>query len=286
MPRPRSPNVLSIQSSVVYGHVGNAAAAPALNRLGITVWPLESARLSNHTGHAGWRGGPVPAAELRALAEGLADLGALGRCDALLTGYLGTAATAEAAIEIRERLAAEAPGAIHLCDPVMGNAARGLYVAEDLPALFRDRLAPRADIVTPNRFELGLLTGRTVETVDDALAAAEALRARGPATVVCTSLPAPEGGIATLAVSGDGAWRIVTPRLDAPANGAGDLLAALFLGHLLLGRDMVTALARAVSSVHVVIAASAGEGSRDLALIANADALVAPPRLFRPERLR
>ncbi len=287
MARRRTPNVLSIQSSVVYGHVGNAAAVPALNRLGIEVWPLDTVRLSNHTGHPGWRGHPVAAETLAALVEGLADLGALGDCDALLTGYLGTAQTAALAADLRARVAAARPGAIHLCDPVMGNAARGLYVAEDLPALFRDRLAPEADIVTPNGFELGLLTGRpTVETIEDALAAADALRARGPKAVICTSLAAPDGGIATLLATGEGAWRIATPRLDAPANGAGDLLAALTLGHILLGRGMADALARAVSSVHAVIAASAGEGNRDLALIAAADALAAPPRLFAPERLR
>lgn len=287
MPRSRIPNVLSIQSSVVYGHVGNAAAVPALNRLGIEVWPLDTVRLSNHTGHPGWRGRPVAAETLAALVEGLAALGALGDCDALLTGYLGTAEMAALVADLRARVAAERPGAIHLCDPVMGNAARGLYVAEDLPALFRDRLAPRADIVTPNGFELGLLTGRpTVETLEAAIDAAEALRARGPKTVICTSLAAPDGGLATLAATDDGAWRIVTPRLDAPANGAGDLMAALMLGHLLLGRGTAAALARAVSSVHAVIAASARDGSRDLALIAAADALAAPPRLFAPEKLR
>ena len=286
MSRPRIPNVLSIQSSVVHGHVGNAAAVPALNRLGIEVWPLDTVRLSNHTGHPGWRGRPVAVETLAALVEGLADLGALGDCDALLTGYLGTAEIAALVAELRARVAAARPGAIHLCDPVMGNAARGLYVAEDLPALFRDRLVPRADIVTPNGFELGLLTGRPVETLEDALDAAGTLRARGPKTVICTSLAAPDGGIATLAATDGGAWLIVTPRLDAPANGAGDLMAALMLGHLLLGRETVAALARAVSSVHAVIAASARYGGRDLALIAAADAPAAPPRLFKPKKLR
>ncbi|MFQ5785231.1 MAG: pyridoxal kinase PdxY [Alphaproteobacteria bacterium] len=277
--------VLSINSSVAYGHVGNAAAVPALQRLGVEVWPLNTVTLSNHTGHASWRGRAAEAGALGGLVAGLDALGVIAECDALLTGYLANAGLAAVARDALGRLRAARPDALYLCDPVMGNAARGFYVADGLPEFIRDQLAPRADIVTPNGFELAVLTGLPVSGEDEARAAARALRERGPDIVVCTSLEASDGGMATLAVAEDGAFRVMTPRIEAPANGAGDLFAALFLGHTLGGADMATALSLAVSGVYATLAMTAAARGRELALVAALDALAAPPEVFKAEPL-
>lgn len=280
-------NVLSMQSAVAYGHVGNTAAALPLQRLGVEVWPVDTARLSNHTGHATWRGGPVDAAAVAEVIDGIDALGVLGECDALLTGYLGDTAVAEVAAGTLARLRRANGKALYLCDPVMGSAARGFYVAAGVPEFVRDVLAPRADIVTPNRFELEFLARRPVAGPDDARAAADAVRELGPGIVVCTSLESGDGGdgIATLAADGEGAWLVRTPRIDAAANGAGDVLAALFLGHLLRGAGTGDALSRSVSAVHAVLAATAAAGSRELALVQAQDAFAAPPTLFPAEPL-
>ena len=282
------PSILSIQSSVAYGHVGNSAAVLPLNRLGFEVWPVNTVQLSNHTDHPTWRGAAAEPAALADIVAGIAELGVLAECDALLTGYLGEPALARVALDALDRLRAANPGAVYACDPVMGNAAKGFYVEPGTPELVRDELVPRADIVTPNRFELEFLADRTITGIDDALAAAEAVRALGPGTVVCTSLE-PEGGpdrIVSLALSGDGAWVVPTPRIDTAANGAGDVFAALFLGNFLKGRDTAGTLSRAVSSTFAVLEATAAAGSRELALVAAQDALAAPPRVFPAERLR
>ncbi len=279
-------NVLSIQSSVAFGHVGNAAAVPALQRLGIDAWPVNTVTLSNHTDHATWRGAPADPVLAGEIVAGIAELGVLGQCDALLSGYLGAAAMGEVVRDALDRVRKANPNAIYACDPVMGNAAKGLYVRGDVPAFVRARLAPAADIITPNAFELGLLTGRSIDGLDDALAAADALRAAGPGTVVCTSLAAADGGIANLVVGEDGAWTVTTPRKDAAANGAGDLFAALFLGHSLRGASPDEALARAVSAVYAVLTETARLGGRDLALVESLDKLTAPPETFSAERMR
>ena len=278
-------NVLTIQSSVAFGHVGNAAAVPVLQRLGIGAWPIDTVQLSNHTDHPTVRGGAVDPARAAEIVAGLDELGALAACDGLLTGYLGEPAMAEVAADALARIRAANPKALYLCDPVMGSTAKGLYVKPKTAEVVAGRLLPKADIVMPNVFELGRIVGRALADIDDALAAARTLHEGGMKTVVCTSLAGPGDGIANLAVATEGAWRVETPRLDCPANGAGDVLAALYLGHTLGGVDTATALSLAVSGVYAVLRTSAARGGRDLALIESLDALAEPPEMFAAERL-
>ena len=184
------------------------------------------------------------------------------------------------------RMRAANPKALYLCDPVMGSTAKGLYVKPKTAEVIAERLLPRADIVMPNAFELGRIMGHALADIDDALAAARTLCEGGMKTVVCTSLAGSGGGITNLAVAaGDGAWRVETPRLECPANGAGDVLSALFLGHTLGGADTAAALSLAVSGVYAVLRASAEKGGRDLALIESLDALAEPPEVFEAETL-
>lgn len=292
-----APAVLSVQSHVSFGHVGNSAAVFPLQRLGFEVWPVHTCQLSNHTGYPSVRGRVFDAAHVEEVLAGLDERGALAACAGVLSGWLGGAAVGAAIAGAVARVRALRPGTLYLCDPVMGDDAPGtapgedgrLYCAADIPAFILERLLPLADVVTPNRFELATLAGGPVRTAAEAVAAARRLLVRGPRLVVVTSLP---GGTADtmscLAVVADGAWQVDTPWVDlaAPVNGAGDMLAALLLGHLLRGAPPPEALARAVSAVHAVIAATARSGERELSLIAAQDAFAAPWPSFVPHRLR
>lgn len=295
-------NVLSIQSHVTYGHVGNSAAVFALQRLGFEVWPLHTLQFSNHAGYEDFSGQVFTARHLREVVDGLAARGLLEACDAVLSGYLGSAEAGAAVLDAVARVKAANPRALYACDPVMGdgdggeggasggNRGGGLYVDAALPDFFRERALPRADIVTPNVFELETLTGVRVTTLAQAVAAARRLAERGPGVVLVTGLrhdTTRAGELELLTVTAQDAWRLVTPRLpcDPQPNGAGDLLAALFLGHFLRARDAGQALEAAAAANFAVLEATQIAGTRELRLIAAQDDLVAPKRPFAAEKI-
>ena len=173
--------ILSIQSAVAYGHVGNSAAVFPLQRLGFEVWPVNTVLFSNHTGYGAWRGRVVGLDWVEEIIEGIAERGAIPRTRAVLSGYLGDPSLGEAVLRVVARVRAERPDMLYACDPVMGDEGRGFFVRPGIPEFFRDHAVPAADIVTPNQFELAWLAGRPVDGLDDALAAAAAVRATGPA---------------------------------------------------------------------------------------------------------
>ena len=280
-------NVLSIQSQVAYGHVGNSAATLPLQRLGIGVWPVNTTHLSNHLGYPGWRGGAAESDMVADIVAGIDELGVLGDCDALLSGFLGSAALGEVVLDALERLRAANPGAIFALDPVIGDDGIDIYVPDGVPEFLRDRLLPRADIITPNRYEVEFLTGRKIKSVDDALAAMAELRARGPSLVVATSIPdaGDADALITLAADSTCAWLVRSPRLVTAVHGAGDMFSALFLGHTLRGASPGEALSATVSSLHAVLAATAEAGAREMLLVETQDAFANPPELFPAERL-
>lgn len=284
--------ILSIQSSVAYGHVGNAAAVFALRRLGFEVWPVDTVAYSNHPGYGAWRGRAAAAPEVAALIEGIAGLGVLAECQAVLGGYLGGAATGPVVLDAVAAVKAANGDALYCCDPVIGDAAEGIYVAADVAEFLKSEAVGRADIVLPNAFELEYLTGRAADTTDQALAAAGDLLGRGPRLVVATSVAAPgetpesPETVETLAVTAAEAWVVAVPRLASPAKGMGDLFAALFLGHYLRSRRPGEALGAAASAAFAVLAETARAGRRELALVAAQDAMVDPLPRFQARRLR
>jgi pyridoxine kinase len=279
------PSVLSVQSRVAYGHVGNAASVFPLQRLGIEAWALDTVAFSNHTGHGQWRGAAVEAARIAELFEGIAALGVLPQIDAVLSGYLGDAATGPILLDILARVRAANPRALFCVDPVIGDVDTGSYVTPGIAEFFRDRALALADIVTPNLFELEYLTGARIASLAEAADAAEALRARGPAIVLLTSLVLETDHITMLAQGPDGAWIVETPHIPVMLNGCGDVTAALFLAHLLLGESLPEALAKSASSIFAVIETTARLGRVELALVAAQDELAAPSRHFVPRRV-
>ncbi len=278
--------ILSIQSHVVYGHVGNSAAVFPLQRLGREVWPLMTVQFSSHTGYAGWRGHAFDAGMIDECVAGLQAIGALARCAGLLTGYLGEAEIGEAALRALERVRTANGEAAYACDPVIGDAGRGPYVAAGVGEFFRDRALPLATIATPNAFELEWLTGERIQDLRAARQAIAALSARGPSVVVVKSLKlddTPADALDMLASDETGFWRLRTPKLPIAVNGTGDLFAALFFHHWLETRGTRQALSRAASSVHAIVAATHAAESRELALVAAQDELAHPSRIYEAE---
>jgi pyridoxine kinase len=279
------PTVLSLQSWVACGTVGNTAALFPLQRLGCETWSLNTVAFSNHTGHERWRGDTVPAGEIATLFEGICELGVLPRCDAVLSGYLGEAETGPVLLDIVARVKAANPRALYCCDPVIGDVGLGYYVRAGIPEFFRDHALALADIVTPNRFELEWLSGGPVRNLAEARGAAAALQQSGPAIVLATSLDAGADRVAAVAAGPDGVWAVETPRLAIEATGCGDAVAALFLGWLLKGKPVPDALAATIAAIYGVIEATMRSGGSELALVAAQDELVSPSRSIIPRRL-
>jgi len=279
------PTVLSIQSWVACGNVGNTAALFPLQRLGCETWSLNTVAFSNHTGHEKWRGEIVPAGKIASLFDGIAELGVLPRCDAVLSGYLGEVETGPVLLDIVARVKAANPRALFCCDPVMGDIGLGYYVRAGVPEFFRDRALALADIVTPNRFELECLTGGPVMSLPEAGRAAAALRQCGPRIVLATSLDSGSDHVAAVAADPDGVWAVETPRLPIEATGCGDAVAALFLGWLLKGAVVPEALGATISAIYRVIEATMRAGGGELALVAAQEELVSPSHLVSVRRL-
>lgn len=279
-------NILSIQSWVAYGHVGNAAALFPLQRLGAEVWAIHTVQFSNHPGHGQFRGQVLPPALIRDCVEGIAAIGQLPRCDALLSGYVGDAGTGEAILDAARRVKAANPRALWCCDPVMGDEGPGLYVRAGIPEFFRDQALPEADIATPNRFELEWLTGGPARTMAALKAAIAGLQARGPRCVLVTSVRTEEtpGDAIDLIAAEDGqAWRLRTPMLPVKVSGAGDAISALFLFHRVATGSARLALERAASAIHGVLRATVAAGSREILTVAAQEEIVAPSRRFVAE---
>lgn len=290
MSTPPVPLVLSIQSHVAYGHVGNRAAVFPLERLGVEVMPVNTVQLSNHTGYATFPGDVFGAAHVARVLGGVAERGAFARCDAVLSGYLGDAALAAVVADAVDAVKAARPGALYACDPVMGDREGGLYVSPEIPAAMRDRLLPRADVLTPNHFELEQLAGGRAHTLAEVLDAAAALRRLGPSLVLVTSLEVdggPRESVSMLLSTPTAAWRVDTPRVafDVEPNGAGDLVSALFLGRLLQTGAPVAALEHMAAAVAAVFEHTRRADRRELALVQAQAELVNPVRPVRAVRV-
>ena len=284
--------ILSIQSSVAYGHVGNSAAVFPLQRLGHEVWPVHTVQFSNHTGYGAWRGPMLAADDVRAVITGIEERGVLGQVDAVLSGYQGGEENGDVILDAVARVKAANPSATYTCDPVMGNATSGCFVHPAIPVLLRERVVPQADLITPNQFELGYLTGTEPTDLESTLASVDAARAMGPTSVLVTSVERPDprherpGTLEMLAVTADGAWLVTTPRLPLKANGSGDVTAALFTGHYRSTGDAADALARTTSSVWDLLRTTHESGERELQLVESQEYYDHPRMQFEVTQVR
>lgn len=279
-------NILSIQSHVAYGHVGNASASFPMQRLGHEVWPVNTVQFSNHTGYGSWTGRVLDGQAIEELVDGIAERGVLPGCDGVLSGYMGSADIGQAILASVARVREANPSALYCCDPVIGDVGRGVFVRPGIPDFMREHAVPAADIVTPNQFELDLLSNRTTTTEADAKAALAAVQGMGPRVVLVTSLvtdKTPADAVDLMAGEGGEVWRLRTPRLGVSVNGAGDAIAALFFVHYLATRSARHALERAASSIYGLLKRTEEAGSREILIVGAQDEFVQPTWTFTAE---
>ncbi len=281
--------VLSIQSHVSYGHVGNSAAVFPLQRLGHEVMPIYTVVFSNHTGYGAWGGQLISGEVVRSIVQGIDDRGGLADVDLVLSGYQGGNDIGDAILDAVALVKERSPHAVYACDPVLGSAQSGCFVAPEVQNLIRDRVVPRADVISPNQFELGFVTGTDPHTLDETLASVDLARAMGPSTVLVTSVFQPDRPADTvemLAVTDDGAWLVQTPYLPVKRNGSGDVTSALFSAHLRATGDPAFALERTAASVFELVENTHNAGVRELLLVESQEAYVAPRHTFAVEKVR
>jgi pyridoxine kinase len=282
-------NILSIQSHVVYGHVGNSAAVFPLQRLGVEVWPIDTVQFSNHTGYGEWRGRVFDADMIRELVAGIEKRDVLGNCDGVLSGYMGGADIGAAILDAVATVRRANPSAKYCCDPVIGDVGSGVYVRKGIPEFIKSKALPVADVITPNQFELAYLSGRDCKTLAATRDALKAVHDLGPRVVLVTSLhtaETPADALDILASDGKSCLRLRTPKLELEVNGSGDMMAALFFAHYLREGNIDAALTGAGSSVFGVLAKTAALGTPEMQLIAAQDEIVNPSKVFTAEELK
>ena len=273
-------NILSIQSHVSVGHVGNSASVFPLQLLGHEVWSVNTSQLSNHTSHKTVAGEHIAATQIEALILGIEDLGIFPNCDAIISGYVYDSETVAVISDTVDRIKLANPLAIYLCDPVMGDDRKGLYVPDAVAEAIVTMLVQKSDILTPYRFELSQLCGEHINSVDDAAQALQKITNRGPEMAICTSLTTPSSPlVSTLGKDRTHIWRIETPHLNVETNGAGDCLAAIFLGHLITEHSFSQSLSLAVSATHGILSNMIPEAS-DIPLVAAQKNITNPSKIF------
>ena len=287
MPRPL--NILSIQSSVAFGHVGNSAAVFPLQRIGVEVWPVNTVHFSNHTGYGTWRGIVLPVDAVAEVIQGIEERQVLARCNGVLSGYMGDASLGRIVLEAVAKVRFANPDAAYCCDPVMGDIGRGFFVRPGIPEFIKDHAIPAATIVTPNQFELEYLANLQINDLASALRAVDVIMARGPRVILVTSLRRQDEAddrIGVLAVDANEAHLIETPLLPLNVNGAGDMTAALFFAHWLRIGSIKEALELTIASVFEVLETTARTGEREMQLIEAQECLANPARRFLARRVR
>ena len=264
-------NILAIQSHVVFGHAGNSAAEFPMRRLGANVWPLNTVQFSNHTQYGKWTGCVMPPSHLTEIVQGIADIDKLQTCDAVLSGYLGSAEQGEHILGIVRQVKAANPAAKYFCDPVMGH--------------------PASDIIAPNLVELEILCGHPVASVSEAVAAARELIAQGPEVVLVKHLA--RAGLSMdrfemLLVTAEEAWHISRPLVDFGLRqpvGVGDVTSGLLLVKLLQGASLRDALEHVTAAVYEIMLATKNMQEYELQVVAAQDRIAVPEHCFSATRL-
>jgi pyridoxine kinase len=244
--------------------------------------------LSNHPGYGAFRGRVSDGVAIRELADGIAARGAFADCSGILSGYIGTAEIGDAVLATVAKVKAANPAARYCCDPVIGDIGRGVYVRPDVAEFLRDGALPAANVIVPNQFELDWLSERRSATLGEAVAAIDAIHARGPGVILVTSLhtaQTPPDAVDLVVSDRAGRFRLRTPKLPLAINGAGDAIAALFFAHWLESGCAADAMARATSSIFGILRRTAQAQAAEMLLIAAQDEIVAPSTMFVPEQI-
>lgn len=237
--------ILSIQSHVVYGYVGNKAATYPLQSMGYDVWPINTVQFSRHTGYKKWEGKVFTQDHIYSLLKGVEDAGLVGKCEAVLSGYMGAPETCETVLDYVSRFKFYNDKILYLCDPVIGNS--DCYVDPKIKEFFKTKL--KADIITPNHFEAEVLSDSKIRSFEDLKKAAKYFHDKDIGVVVITgvTLPSLNNKISVFVSDKKTQNLILTQKQEsAPISGTGDLFASIFLGKYLSTRDALDAAKKAV----------------------------------------
>ncbi|CDH02939.1 pyridoxal kinase PdxY [Xenorhabdus bovienii] len=285
-------NVLSIQSHVVFGHAGNSAAVFPMRRMGVNVWPLNTVQFSNHTQYPQWRGCVMPPEHLAEIAQGIGEIDKLVSCNAVLSGYIGSAEQGNHILDIVRQVKQANPEAWYFCDPVMGHPEKGCIVAPGVAEFLCEKALPISDIIAPNLLELETLSMRKIENVEQAISAARALCEKGPEIVLVKHLSRAgyrADRFEMLLVTKEHSWHISRPLINTGERqpvGVGDLTSGLLLVNLLKSTSLTDEALQAVlehvaSAVYEVMLETQERGEYELQIIAAQDKMVTPTHQFR-----
>lgn len=284
------PQVLTIQSHVVFGHAGNSAAVFPMQRLGVNVWPLNTVQFSNHTQYKQWTGLVLPPKQIIELTQGIESIGELGNCDAILSGYLGTAAQGREILQAVKNIKSLNPKAIYLCDPVMGHPEKGCVVAPEVSEFLLSEAISSADYLSLNQLELDSFIGHSPVSLNDCVEMARSLLKYGPKAIMVKHLNYPEKdpeNFEMLLVTEKETWHLQRPLLAFPKQpvGVGDLTSGIFLSRLLLGNTLLEAFEFCAAAVHEVLLETQKRGSYELELVAAQDSIAHPRVKFAANKL-
>jgi pyridoxine kinase len=261
--------IISIQSQVVHGHVGNSAAAYPMQAEGVIVAAVPTTLLSNHPRYPTVRGRVLESALVADLLLGIEERGLVEEAAVLVIGYLGSKANADVVADFVVRARARNSKLLFLCDPVIGDDGK-VYVADGILHVVRERLVPSASFITPNQFELEQLTGVEVKDAASLLAACAAITAQGPRGVIvtgCTLADTRPGEVETIVCAEGALSRLATPRLPIRPCGTGDLLCGLIAAHLAKGETIEASVRSAVDAVFAVLARTQAQEAEEMSLV-------------------
>lgn len=291
--------VLTMQSHVAYGFVGNTAAVFPLQLMGFTPIVINTVQFSNHTGHPTFRGDVFSKEHLQSVILGLRERNLLPKIEGLLTGYLGDVQTGEIVLELAKEIKSLNPNALWCCDPVLGDTGTGVYVRPEIQGFMKERmLNGMADITTPNLFELELISGQKINSIEEAITVSRKTFCDNGCPAVCvTSLRTPDiddNQIGTLAVTPTQAWIVKTPfikmksednqEIQTAVSGQGDVFTAVAFGTYLKTLSLKQALEQAVSVLYMLVK-NAPFGSLDLPLVDERKQILNPEIRFEAEEL-
>lgn len=276
-------HILTIQSHVVFGHAGNAAAVFPMQRLGHEVSVLNLLQFSNHTGHGSWGGKAISADELNDVFKGLKAVGALNKLDCILSGYIGSLEQAQAVYDFVREVQSINPQVIYCCDPVMGDERPGLYVKPEIAAFHASHLVPLANWITPNRFELAQLVNRSIHSVQEAVVACKELFNKNKQGILATSIAHHSEKTGLLLMTKEGIYHCEAPKYDLirTVHGTGDVATATFLGHLFNGNTPIEAMEKTANAMHDMTQFTFQNQLSELGLIACQEKIAHPQGIYR-----
>ncbi|MBF9001545.1 MULTISPECIES: pyridoxal kinase PdxY [Vibrio] len=279
--------ILSIQSHVSYGHAGNSSAVFPMQRMGFEVWPIHTVQFSNHTHYTqGWTGHAFTADDIAEVVRGLANLDVLTECQAVVTGYQGTAEQCSVVADTVAKVKQANPNALYVCDPVMSNPEKGCIVAPGITEQLINTLIPIADVIVPNQFELSQIANMEINSLEDAVKACHKALTKGPKLIIAKHLHGiDKQNFNMMLATKDGVYLAKRPlyQICKEPIGVGDLITSIFTAGLLKGWSPLQAFQHCHDAVHGVLKTTFKSGEWELQTIAAQDELINPSEHFPAE---